>query len=115
MGAFGALHRLLPCAASPVHSWESRHPGATQHLMHACARAGMLLHFLLVGCAERPPLDLAWMRQNTSVRHGVCTQVVKSTDPTMPSLVFVYGVPDRRSVELRSTTAHPAIPWEAFE
>lgn len=68
-----------------------------------------------VRCAALPPLDLAWMRQNTSVRHGVCTQVVKSTDPTMPSLVFVYGVPEQRSVELRSTTAHPAVPWEAFE
>ena len=47
-------------------------------------------------CAERPPLDLAWMRQNTSTRHGVCTQIVKSTDPTLPMLVFVYGVAVRR-------------------
>lgn len=47
-------------------------------------------------CATRPPLDTAYIRANTSIRDGICTQIVKSSDPSLPSLVFVYPAAVRR-------------------
>ena len=78
-----------------------QHPNSEQALCEQCVKdtmnysAGMRLRDWMQvedgkcgRCAAMPELDHEFIRANTSVRDGVCTQVIKSTDPKMPMLVF---------------------------
>jgi hypothetical protein len=63
-------------------------------------------------CAAMPKIDRALLRQNTSIRHGICTQTIGDpNDPTRPSLTISYGVPAPRRVERNQDAA---TPWSAF-
>ena len=101
-----------------------QHPNSEQALCEQCVKdtmnysAGMRLRDWMQvedgkcgRCAAMPELDHEFIRANTSVRDGVCTQVIKSTDPKMPMLVFSYGVPAPRRVGRNQVVA---TPWTAF-
>lgn len=101
-----------------------QHPNSEQALCEQCVKdtmnysAGMRLRDWMQvedgkcgRCAAMPELDHEFIRANTSVRDGVCTQVIKSTDPKMPMLVFSYGVPAPRRVGRNEAVA---TPWSAF-